>query len=71
MSASGPSTGSGSVPAARIEELSVTLEDLRDSIREMESFLKGLAARLRSHREEPVVVKVQAMPQGSSRPLED
>ena len=47
---------------ARVEELSATLEDLRDGIREMDSFLQGLARRLRSQADEPVVVKVQMMP---------
>jgi hypothetical protein len=56
--------------AARVEELSATIEDLRDSIREMGSFLQRLSERLRNHNEEPVVVEVKMMP-GTSTPAPD
>ncbi len=53
-------------PVANVEELGATLEDLRDSVTEMDSFLQRLAERLRSQTEEPVVVTVKMLPGASS-----
>ena len=64
---SGDPSDAASATAAHVKELRATLEDLRDSIREMNSFLQRLAARLRSQSEEPVVVKVKMMPGYSAR----
>jgi hypothetical protein len=62
------SSDAASATAAHVDDLSAALEDLRDSIREMDSFLQRLAQRLRSQTEEPVVVKVMMMPGTSSTP---
>jgi hypothetical protein len=67
VSLSGRPAGAASPAAAHVEELSATLEDLRDSILEMDSFLQRLAQKLRSQTGEPVVVKVEMMPGASSR----
>lgn len=69
--ASGQHADAASPAAGRVEELSATLEDLRDSIRETGSFLQRLAQRLRSQTAEPVVVAVQVMPEAVREPPGD
>lgn len=61
----GRPSDAASPAAAHVEDLSAALEDLCDSIREMDSFLQRLSQRLRSQSGEPVVVKVKMMPMAS------
>lgn len=55
----GHSLGGPSASAAHVEELGAALEDLRDGIYEMDSFLQRFAARLRSQTQEPLQVQVK------------